>query len=141
VTPEQIEAYVQANPRNQPEQRTVRLVVRATARRYAQEGSGAPRTIEPGMLPLRAERAVFKARKNAITRYGTHVFKVTAITPAGPLPLEQQRATAWEVLSSEAQKRAIDVFSAEFRSRWRLSTTCGPRYAGHEDCANPPTVE
>lgn len=161
VTPEQIEAYVRANPRSQPEQRTIRLVVassrakakaalrairnkltwRSAARRYDSEGNGAPQTIEPGMLPLRVERAVFNAPVNKTTRYGTSVFKVTAITPSGPLPLEQQRATAWEILSSEAQKRAITAFTSEFRSRWRIRTACAPPYATHADCSNPPTVE
>jgi foldase protein PrsA len=161
VTPAQIEAYVQANPRIQPERRTTRLVItssrtkakaalkalenkltwRTTANRYASEGSGAPRTIEPGMLPLKVERAVFNAPKHTLTRYGTYVFKVTAITPTGPLPLAQQRATAWELLSSQAQNRAITGFTAEFRSRWRVRTTCAPPYATHADCSNPPTGE
>jgi hypothetical protein len=69
------------------------------------------------------------------------VFKVIEIIPGGPTPLDQQRATAWEILSSEAQARAINAFSAEFRSRWRLRTTCAPGYNTHPDCANPPTVE
>jgi foldase protein PrsA len=161
VTPQQIEAYVQAHPRTQPEQRTTRLVLapsrakakaalrairnkltwRSAARRYESEGNGAPETIEPGMLPLRVERAVFNASENETTRYGTYVFKVTAITPTRPLPLEQQRATAWEILSSDAQNRAITAFTSEFRSRWRLRTTCAPPYATHPNCSNPPTVE
>lgn len=161
VTAEQIEAYVQAHPRVEPERRAVRLVSapsrakaraalralegkltwRSAARRYSSEGSGAPRTIEPGVLPDRVEHAVFNAAEGKLTRYGTTVFKVTQITPGGPTPLKQQRATAWEILSSEAQRNAIAAFEAEFRSKWRLRTTCAPAFATHADCPNPPRVE
>ncbi len=79
--------------------------------------------------------------RNALTRYGIYVFKVTEIIPSEPTPLDQQRATAWEILSSEAQAGAIYAFRAEFRSRWRLRTTCAPVYKTHPDCSNPPTVE
>jgi hypothetical protein len=159
VTPEQIEAYVQTHPRTEPERRRTRLVIarsrakakaavrglennvtwRTTARRYG--GSGAPRVIEPGVLPDKVERAVFKAPRNVLTRYGAYVFKVTEIIPSGPVPLEQQRATAWEILSSEAQASAINAFRAEFRARWRLRTTCAAAYKTHPDCNGPPTVE
>jgi foldase protein PrsA len=159
VTPEQIDAYVLAHPRTEPERRRTRLVVassranakaalralrrsltwRSTARRYG--GTGAARTIERGVLPERVERAVYRAPRNALTRYGRYVFKVTAITPGGPTPLKQQQATAWEILSSEAQTNAIRAFTAEFRSRWRLRTACAPAFKAHQDCANPPTVK
>jgi len=158
VTPEQIDAYVQEHPRTEPERRRLRLFVasdraearaaqralrrgrtwRSAARRYATEGDGAARTIEPGLLADRVEKAVFRAPRNALTRYGTAVFKVTAIIPGGPTPLAQQRATAWEVLSSAAQARAIDLFELDFRARWRLRTTCAPEYATHLDCSGSP---
>jgi parvulin-like peptidyl-prolyl isomerase len=162
VTPEQIDAYVQTHPRREPERRATRLVIapsrskakaaqraldhkltwRSAARRYgANAGSGAPRTIEPGVLPKKVEHAVFKAPRKALIRYGTYVFKVTQIIPGGPTPLDQQRATAWEILSSEAQATAITNFKAEFRFRWRLRTTCAAAYESHPDCSNPPTVE
>jgi parvulin-like peptidyl-prolyl isomerase len=160
VTPEQIEAYVQTHPRTEPERRTTRVMItpsrakakaalralenkvtwRSAAKRYG-SGSGAPRTIEPGVLPDKVERAVFKAPRSALTRYGIYVFKVIKIIASERTPLDQQRATAWEILSSEAQAGAIDAFRAEFRSRWRLRTTCAPAYTTHPDCNNPPTVE
>lgn len=159
VTPEQIDAYVQAHPRIEPERRKARFVIatsrtqakaalsalerkvtwRSAARRYG--GTGALRTIEPGELPGKLERAVYRAPKNALTRYGRYVFKVTRILAGEPTPLKQQQATAWEILSSEAQANAIDAFTAEFRSRWRLRTTCAPAFSSHPDCANPPRVE
>jgi parvulin-like peptidyl-prolyl cis-trans isomerase-like protein len=159
VTPEQIEAYVRRHPRVEPERRRTRLVIaadrakaraafkalqsnvtwRSTARRYG--GSGAPRTIKAGVLPKHVERAVFSAREKTLVRYGAYVFEVVQIIPGGPTPLEQQRATAWEILSSQAQVNAIGAFTAELRSRWRLRTTCAAVYANHPDCGNPPTVE
>jgi parvulin-like peptidyl-prolyl isomerase len=159
VTPEQIDAYVRTYPRMEPERRRARLVIapsrakakaalralennvawRSAARRFG--GSGAPRTLEPGVLPDHVEHAVFNAAPNALTRYGTYVFKVIEIIPGGSTPLDQQRATAWEILSSEAQASAITDFKAEFRARWRLRTTCARAYETHPDCGNPPTVE
>ena len=90
------------------------------------------------MLPLQLERAVFNAPRNTLTRYGATVFKVTAITPGGPTPLKQQRATAWEILSSEAQRSAISAFEAEFRSRWRPRTTCAPAVRDAPGLRKPP---
>jgi hypothetical protein len=162
VTPEQIEAYVQTHPRMEPELRVTRLVVTANrakaraARRALQRGLtwqsvvrrytspvdlASPVTVEPRLLPKRLERAVYAAPRDALTRYGQYVFKVIKIIPSEPTPLDQQRATAWEILSSEAQAGAINAFRAEFRSRWRLRTTCAPAYKTHPDCSNPPTVE
>jgi len=91
--------------------------------------------------PPQSTAAVFTARGQPLTRYGIYVFKVIKIIPGEPTPLDQQRATAWEILSSQAQASAINAFTAEFRARWRVRTTCAPAYETHPDCANPPTGE
>jgi foldase protein PrsA len=159
VTQPQIDAYVQAHPLLGDEQRRVRLLVarnrsqakaaakalrrgltwERTADRYTRNGGAGLLTYETP--DDRLERAIFRARRNRLTRYGRYVFKVTKITPAGPLPLDQQRATAWEVLSSEAQQRAIDAFKLEFRAKWRPRTICEPPRVTHPDCGNSPTVQ
>ena len=160
VTPEQVEAYVHAHPRTDPETRAVRLVRAASRadakralaalargltwasaiRRYSDGGSGR-RTIEPGALEERVERAVFRAPRNALTRYGTDVFKVIAINPPRPAPLDQQRASAWEILASDAQQQALEAFRRDLRAKWRPRTTCAAGYASSPDCGNPPTGE
>ena len=159
VTPEQIEAYVQANPRMEPEERRIRVVAahsrthakRALAklakgltwssavRRY---GSGqAQRTVRARSDVRGWQRAVLRAEPGELTRYGTHVFKVTTVTPTHPAPADVQRAQAWEILSSEAQKQALAAFDQAFKEKWRARTTCAPAFAAHESCGNPPTGE
>jgi hypothetical protein len=160
VTPAQIDAYAQAHPLTTPEERRVRLLIarspagakaveRALRRGVTWERAGqryAPNG-GPGLLTYQApptdalERALFKAGKNRITRYGRYVFKVVSITPGGPVPIKQQRATAWELLASEAQTQAIAAFDARVAEKWRPSTTCAAAFRGHSECGNSPTVE
>jgi hypothetical protein len=152
VTQEQIDAYVQAHPRLDPETRETRVLrtaghrqarrARAALRRglswrsaidrYSAGGSSVKRTVErsPGGL----DRAIFRARANVLTRYGAYVFKVIKVNPPRPAPQDQQRATAWEILASEAQERALGEFHAAFRAKWLARTACAPAYADHPDC-------
>jgi foldase protein PrsA len=164
VTPEQIDAYVAANPRTEPERRAVRIIVtptrhraaaarkalargltwRTAGRRYARatgRAGGARASYEPGELgDGRLERAVFAAAKNRLvgpvkTADGYAVFKVVRITPERPTPLDVQRATAEEVLASEAQERALAAFEADFTAKWRQRTSCAPGHAIVSVCA------
>jgi parvulin-like peptidyl-prolyl cis-trans isomerase-like protein len=151
---------VQTHPLLGNEQRRVRLLVARTRSQakaaeqalrrgltWARAGERYTRNGGPGLLTYEAtptdrlEKAIFRAPEHRVTRYGRYVFTITRITPAGPLPLDQQRATAWEVLSSEAQQSAIDAFKAEFRAKWRPRTTCEPAQVTHPDCGNSPRVE
>ena len=161
VTPEQVEAYVQAHPRQDPETRRVRIVQartrhlaheaqrklargllwRSAARRYSISGGSGPKPAEPGSYDEDVERAIFKAPEKRLTRYRTFVFKVVEIIPAHPTPLDQQRATAWEILASDAQQQALTAFQADFTAKWRARTTCAPEYATAPDCGNPPNSE
>ena len=158
VTPAQIEAYVAANPRLDPEERRVRVVEtpsrarakraqkaiargltwRTAAKRY---GSGGQRTIVNSSEADRFERAVLRAEPGDTTRYGTSVFKITKITPPRPAPADVQRAQAWEILSSEAQQRALTAFDQAFKQKWAARTTCAPRFTALQSCGNPPTGE
>ena len=159
VTPEQIEAYVQANPRLDPEQRSAR-VLQARSRAHAKRAlaairrgltwsgaakrygsGGSRRTLDKGTELSRDERAIFRAAKGELTRYGTTVFRVTKISPARPAAPDVQRAQAWEILSSERQQQALAAFEQAFNDKWRARTTCAPAFAGHESCGKPPTGE
>jgi hypothetical protein len=158
VTEQEIDAFVQAHPLSTRGERRVRILVarnparakaieRALRRgvtwdraggRYAPDGG-------PGLLSYpappanRLQRAIFRATKNRLTRYGRYVFKVVGLTPAGPLPRKQQRATAWEILAGDAQQRAAAEYAAAIKAKWRPRTTCGPAVAAQGLCGNSPT--
>jgi hypothetical protein len=156
VTPEQVEAYVAAHPRLDPEERRARVLTtrsRADARR-------ALRALGKGLTWLSAakrygrlrtrtivkrrsgfEQRVFRTKPATTTRYGTTVFRITRITPERPAPQAVQRAQAWEILSSEAQRRAVAAFDAELRAKWLPRTVCAPAVQRYPDCGNPPSGE
>ena len=158
VTQEQIDAYVAANPRTEPERRDARLVLTRTknearaarralqrgvlwktvTKRYSLDRAGVQR-VEPGALEPRADRAVFDAQRGELsapvkTPIGYYVFKVIRIVPAHPAPLDVQRATAWEILASQAQERALATFVTDFTAKWQARTTCAANYATLPDC-------
>jgi hypothetical protein len=159
VTPDQVEAYVTANPRLDPEERTVRvlearsraqakqalsaitrgLTWKSAARRY---GRLRERTVVvKGPLNTGFEQNVLKADKARTTRFGTSVYRITKITPRRPAPLDVQRAQAWEILSSEAQRQAVAALDQQIRAKWLPRTVCAAAVATHPDCGNPPTGE
>ena len=130
VTPALVDAYVGSHPRTEPERRQVWLLrARTTREARAIEGkfkhgltwSLAARrypvaytTAGPKTFPKNLERALFKAPKNRLTRSRTYVFKVARITPSHPTSMATQRATAWEILASDAEQQALDAFNAAF---------------------------
>jgi hypothetical protein len=160
VTEQQIDAYVQTHPLTTQGERRVRIlytrdaarakaVERAlrrgvtwerAAERYAPSGG-------PGLLTYpappkdRLERRIFKARPSRLTRYGRYVFKVVRDTPAGPLPIKQQRATAWEILAGDAQQAATGQYEAAMAAKWRPRTVCAPTVTAKDFCSGSPTVQ
>jgi hypothetical protein len=159
VSPDQIDAFVATHPKTVPEQRRVRMIdtlnparARAVQRAIARgltwsaaakryESDTNTQTVDPKTLEAPLSTAIYRAAQHTVTRQGTTVFKVLTIRPEHPLNLPQQRATAWEVLASDAQERAIGAFEAEWRARWRSRTACAPAVATHPDCATSPTVK
>jgi hypothetical protein len=161
VTPAQIDAYVQAHPRTEPEQRTVRLVQatsernarraaaalkrgatwRFIARRYSDgEPTGRRRDVTRDMLPTRVGQAAFEAKQGRLLRVGRYVVKVVAIEPEHPTPLKTQQAAAWEILASEAQQNALTADETALITKWRPRTICAPDLAAHRDCGTTGTV-
>ncbi|MDA0180565.1 hypothetical protein OJ997_09695 [Solirubrobacter phytolaccae] len=150
VTPDQVKAYVDANPLTTEPTRTVRIV-RARSRAEAKRVLARVRAgttlkalgAETGEVTNTSEdrvfKAIFRAPLNRTIRYGTYVFKVIKETPGKPLPRAQQEAQAWERLSTEAQARALEVFLAQFTEKWRARTSCAPAYAAHPSCPKAPT--
>jgi hypothetical protein len=150
VTPDQVKAYVDANPQVMPAQRTARLVqtrnrraaiaVINKLRRGATWASvGATKETFDTADETAVGRAVFRARVKQTTRYGRVVFRVIEHIPEKLVPRAQQEALAWETLASEAQQRALDEFTAQFTAKWRQRTVCAPLYATHADCGPPPS--
>lgn len=151
VTPDQVKAYVDANPKVLPAGRTVRLVLaknRARAMRierrlergatWAAVG-GHRDEFAPGKS--RITRAIFRAKVGEVTRYGRVVFEVAKHTPERPMPRAQQEALAWEELASRAQQQALDAYTAQFTEKWRARTSCAAKYAQHPSCAPPPNAQ
>jgi foldase protein PrsA len=149
VTPEQVKAYVDAHPVTQPATRTVRLVAASTRARAMR----IQRRLERGatwasvggykdevtLSSNRVRKAIFRAKVDVLTRYGSVVFRVVEETPARPLPRAQQEAQAWEQLSSEAQERALGLYRAQFTEKWRARTSCAGEYVQQPSCGQPPT--
>jgi hypothetical protein len=153
VTPEQVDAYVDAHPKFLPDARRVRMVRtktpeqareaarelrrgegwKRTARRYAGGGTTTVARNE-GRFPRQLEKAIFEAQRNRITRAGVFVFAVTNTIPPRPMNRAQQEAQAWEILSSEAQQRAVDAFNGAFNAKWRGQTSCAANYATAAVC-------
>jgi len=149
VTPDQVKAYVDANPQMLPASRTVRLVLaksRAEAKRIERRlARGATWATVGGhedeLAPSRSRvtKAIFRAKVDEITRYGRVVFRVTEHTPERPMPRAQQEAQAWERLATDAQQHALDTFTAQFTEKWRARTSCAAAYAAHPRCPQPPS--
>jgi hypothetical protein len=152
VTQEQIDAYVQAHPRTEPERRTLRIVIapseRAARRAKAALERGATwravggdrRSVARDELPTRVGRAAFTAEPGHLLRVGRYVIKVIATEPAHPTPIKTQNATAWEVLASEAQLNALTAHETALILKWRPRTSCAPDLASHRDCGNTQTL-
>jgi hypothetical protein len=160
VTQQQIDAYVSANPKTAPERRRVRGIsaptqkaarqIKAALERGLTWRAAARRFKAPGVSVVYADRgvvaeplnsAIYRARKNEVTRSGRAVFAVIEIRPERPLPIEQQKAQAWELLASQAQERALAEYAAAIKAKWRPATTCAPAVSAADFCSNSPTVQ
>ena len=70
-------------------------------------------TIVRGFPNTGFEQRVLKTKKAKTSRFGTSVYRITKITPKRPAALEVQRAQAWEILSSEAQRQAVEALETQ----------------------------
>lgn len=87
----------------------------------------------------RSVRAFFAAARGRLrgpvrTRFGWYVFKVTRIRPSERLPLRKARSTIRQLLRSQREQEALDVFVRDFNARWKARTVCRRGYRT-EDCA------
>ena len=123
---------------------------KSVARRYStdketkRKGGKLPPLAE-GTLENSFEKAVFRARKGRLVgplRIGSgyYVLTVTKIERERQLSLSEVRETIRQMLESEAQQTALDVFVQDFTVRWRAKTECAEGYLT-SDCRNGPTPE
>ncbi len=123
---------------------------KSVARRYSideetkRKGGKLPPLAE-GTLENAFEKAVFRARKGRLvgpirTGSGYYVLTVTKIERERQQPLTEVKKTIRQMLESEAQQAALDVFVQDFTARWRAKTECAEGYRT-SDCRNgpPPT--
>lgn len=160
VTEQQIDAYVGAHPRTDPETRSLRVVLtrnardarrakralqsrvtwRTVARRYSRDGQRVLlRRVAQDELPARLRAAAFNADKGKLTgpirtQHGFYVFTVIEIVPEHPTPRPTQEAAAWEILASEAQLNALQTFESGLIAKWRPRTVCAPDLRTHRIC-------
>jgi DNA-binding transcriptional MerR regulator len=159
VTPAQIDAYVRQYPASVPERRRIRIIDasserraeqirraiargltwKAAARRFRAPDGVRVITADPVALDDALYDAVNDARKGQLTRFRSAVFAVLAIQPERPLPPDQQKAHAWEVLAGEAQQRATTEYEAAIRAKWRPRTSCNDPATARDFCSNSPT--
>jgi hypothetical protein len=157
VTQRQIDEYVTAHPKTLPERRRVRTIDASTQKRARQIEAAIKRgetwkaaakrhdadvstiTAEPGVVAKPLKAAIDNAREHQVTRFRRTVFEVIAIRPARPMPIDQQKAQAWELLASQAQAQAIAAYEHELQAKWRPATTCAPAVAAPDFCSNSPT--
>lgn len=118
---------------------------KSVARRYSidketkRKGGKLPPLAE-GSLENAFEKAVFRARKGRLVgpiRLGSsyYVLTVTKIERERQQSLAEVKKTIRQMLVSEAQQAALDVFIQEFSARWRAKTECAEGYRT-SDCRN-----
>ena len=168
VTQAQIDAYVQAHPRTEPEQTDAsgRASRRATATRDGprRRSSAAPRgapsrsaTRSPGgqdgLQPTgharRSSRRPTRphgvrgaqgraARPDQDADSATTWSRSSRSMPARPTPLKTQRAAAWEILASEAQQRALAAYEAGAHGEMAPAHDLRAGLAAHRGLRQPP---
>lgn len=120
---------------------------KSVARRYSiddetkRKGGKLPPLAE-GTLENSFEKAVFRARKGRLvgpirTEYGYYVLTVTKIERERQLSFTDVKKTIRQMLESEAEQAALDVFVHDFTARWRAKTECAEGYRT-SDCRNGP---
>lgn len=151
----------------EPEMRSLRIVVtkrkadaeraraelergaswKSVARRYSIDdetkrkgGKRAP--LGEGTADNSYDKAVFRARKGRLvgpvrTASGYVVLTVTKIEPERQQPLTEVKKMIRQMLQSQAQLAALEVFVQDFTTRWRAKTECAEGYRT-SDCRNGP---
>jgi foldase protein PrsA len=106
------------------------------------KSQGGKLTVTKGNQEPAFDDAVFKADKGDLigpikTQFGYYVVRVDKITKATQQSLQQATPTIKQVLTQEAQQKAISDFSETYRKKWTKVTDCRKGYA-IQGCKNGP---
>jgi len=120
---------------------------KSVARRYSideetKRKGGKLEPVAEGTLENAFEKAVFGARKGRLvgpvrTVSGYYVLTVTKIERKRQQALTEVKETIRQMLESQAQQAALEVFVQDFTARWRAKTECAEGYRT-SDCRNGP---
>jgi foldase protein PrsA len=121
----------------------------SVAKKYStDEGSkneGGKLTVTKGNQEPAFDDAVFAADKDEIigpikTQFGYYVVQIDKITKGSQQSLKEATPTIKQVLSQEAEQKAVADFSEEYRKKWTDETNCREGFA-IQGCKNGPKAE
>jgi foldase protein PrsA len=98
--------------------------------------------VAKGQQEKALDKAIFKAQKGKLvgpvkTQFGYYVLEVTKVTAAKQQSLAESKDSIKQILSSDAQRKALDKFGKDYRKRWKDATTCRKGFTT-ADCKNGP---
>jgi foldase protein PrsA len=120
---------------------------KAVAKRFSidqasRSEGGSMKAVAEGQQEKPLDEAIFAAAKDELTGpietpFGFYVFEVTKVQKGTQQTLVQAKPTIKQLLTSEAEQKAVDAFTQEFRKKWKERTDC---LEGFEmlDCSNGP---
>ena len=118
----------------------------SVAKQYStDEGSkdqGGKLTVTKGNQEPAFDDAVFAGSKDDLlgpikTQFGYYVVQISKINKGSQQSLEEATPTIKQVLSQEAEQKAIAGFSEDYRKKWTEETNCREGYA-IQGCKNGP---
>ena len=98
--------------------------------------------VPKGTLARMLDKAVFSARKGELggpikTQFGYYVVDIDKITKGNQQTLAQATPTIKQVLTQQAQQKAVSDFSETYRKKWTKVTDCRKGYT-IQGCKNGP---
>jgi foldase protein PrsA len=98
--------------------------------------------VAKGQQEKALDTAIFEADEGKLigpikTQFGYYVMEVTDVTDAKQQSLEDSKESIRQIVSSENQRKALDTFGKDYRSRWKGETTCKDGFVT-ADCENGP---
>jgi foldase protein PrsA len=101
--------------------------------------------VAKGQQEKALDDAIFKAQKGKLvgpvkTQFGYYVLEVSKITAAKQQSLAQSKPSIQQILASDSQRKALDKFGKDYRSRWKAQTSCRKGFTT-ADCKNGPKTQ
>jgi foldase protein PrsA len=98
--------------------------------------------VAKGQQEKALDAAIFDADRGKLigpvkTQFGHYVMEVTKISRAKQQSLEDSKASIKQIVASENQRKALDKFGKDYRSRWKEETKCKKGFVT-PDCENGP---